>query len=54
MIPSYEKRGWQVVAQSMLIAQSDGKQAFNIPVMTLPVLKHDWPKGVIDLCGLPW
>lgn len=54
MIPSYEKRGWKVVAQSMLIEQPDGKQAFNIPVMMLPVLKTKWPRGEIDLCGLPW
>jgi len=54
MIPSYEKRGWKVVAHSMLIEQPDGKQAFSIPVMTLPVLKQDWPEGGIDLCGLPW
>ena len=54
MIPGYEKRGWQVVAQSMLIDQPDGKQAFRTPIMILPVLKQDWPEGEIDLCGLPW
>jgi predicted acetyltransferase len=41
MIPSYEKRGWKVVAQSMLIDQPDGKQAFNIPVMTLPICMQE-------------
>jgi predicted acetyltransferase len=54
MIPSYEKRGWKVVAQSIQIEQPDGRRAFSIPVMTLPVLKQDWPEGVIDVCGLPW
>jgi predicted acetyltransferase len=54
MIPSYEKRGWKVVAQSIQIEQPDGRRAFSIPVMTLPVLKQDWPQGVIDICGLPW
>jgi predicted acetyltransferase len=54
MIPSYEKRGWKVVAQSMLIEQPEGMQTFRIPVMALPVLKQDWPEGEIDLCGLPW
>jgi predicted acetyltransferase len=54
MIPSYEKRGWKVVAQSIQIQQPDGRRAFSIPVMTLPVLKQDWPEGVIDICGLPW
>jgi predicted acetyltransferase len=54
MIPSYEKRGWKVVAQSMLIEQPEGMQTFRIPVMALSVLKQDWPQGEINLCGLPW
>jgi predicted acetyltransferase len=54
MIPGYEKRGWRVVAKSMLIEQPDGKKTFDIPVMTLPVLKQEWPEGEIDLCGYPW
>ena len=54
MISGYEKRGWSVVAQSMLIDQPVGKKNFIIPVMALPVLKQDWPEGGIDLCGLPW
>jgi predicted acetyltransferase len=54
MIPSYEKRGWKVVAQSMQIEQPDGPQSFRIPVMTLPVIKQEWPQGEINLCGLPW
>jgi predicted GNAT family N-acyltransferase len=54
MIPSYEKRGWKVVSQSMRIEQPDGKQVFEIPVLILPVCKLEWPEGEIDLCGLPW
>ena len=54
MIPSYEKRGWQVVAQSIQIEQPDGIKVFSIPVMILPVCKKEWPEGGIDLCGLPW
>ena len=54
MIPSYEKRGWKEVSQSMRIEQPDGKQTFEIPVMILPVCKKEWPEGGIDLCGLPW
>jgi predicted acetyltransferase len=54
MIRGYEKRGWKVVAQSMLIDQPDGKQTFTIPVMVLPICKQEWPGGEIDLCGLPW
>lgn len=54
MIPGYEKKGWKVVSQSMQIEQPDGKRAFSIPVMVLPVVKQEWPDGVIDVCGLPW
>jgi predicted acetyltransferase len=54
MTPSYEKRGWKVAAHSMLMDQPDGKMALSYPVMILPVVKQDWPTGVIDLCGLPW
>jgi aminoglycoside 2'-N-acetyltransferase I len=53
-VPHYEKVGWRVVAKTMMIDQPDGKMAFNIPIMILPVLKQDWPDGTIDLCGLPW
>lgn len=54
MIRHYEKKGWRVVAQSMLMEQPSGKMALSYPVMILPVGKQDWPEGVIDLCGLPW
>jgi predicted acetyltransferase len=54
MVPGYEKRGWNVAAQSMWVDQPDGRTALNFPVMILPVCKKEWPKGDIDLCGLPW
>jgi predicted acetyltransferase len=54
VIPSYEKYGWKVIAQSMLIDQPDGRRAFSIPILILPVCKETWPEGAIDLCGLPW
>jgi predicted acetyltransferase len=54
MVPKYQKKGWRVVASSMLMEQPDGKMALSYPVMILPVEKQDWPEGVIDLCGLPW
>lgn len=53
-ISHYEKLGWRVVADSMMIDQPDGKTTFNISVMVLPVCKQDWEEGTIDLCGLPW
>jgi aminoglycoside 2'-N-acetyltransferase I len=54
MIPRYEKVGWSVIADSLLVDQPDGNTRLNYPVMVLPVLKQDWPEGTIDLCGLPW
>ena len=54
MVSIYEKKGWRVVAGSMLMDQPGGKMALSYPVMILPVCKQDWPSGVIDLCGLPW
>jgi predicted acetyltransferase len=54
VIPSYEKYGWKMIAQSMLIDQPDGRRAFSIPILVLPVCKETWPEGPIDLCGLPW
>ncbi len=54
MVPRYEKVGWRVIADQMLVDQPDGKITLNYPVMVLSVLKDDWPKGPIDLCGLPW
>jgi predicted acetyltransferase len=54
MISRYEKSGWRVVANSLMMEQPDGKTNLNYPVMVLPVCKMDWPEGPIDLCGLPW
>ena len=54
MIPRYNKSGWSVVAHSLSVDQPDGKVKMNYAVMVLPVLKQEWPKGEIDLCGLPW
>ena len=54
MISRYIQVGWKVVANSMMIEQPDGKVPLNYPIMVLPVCKRDWPKGPIDLCGLPW
>jgi predicted acetyltransferase len=54
MIPRYERVGWRMIADSLLIDQPDGRTTLNSPVMVLPVLKKDWPKGPIDLGGLPW
>ncbi len=53
--PIYEKLGWRMVADSLMMEQAEGKkEAFNYPVLVLPVLGQEWPAGPIDVCGLPW
>jgi predicted acetyltransferase len=54
MVPYYGKLGWQVAQGPMQFDQPKGKVTFTEPVMILPCNKHDWPPGVIDLCGPPW
>jgi predicted acetyltransferase len=54
MVSHYDKAGWIQVAASLLMEQPAGRATLNYPVMVLPVRKKDWPKGPIDLCGLPW
>ena len=54
MVSHYIKVGWKEVAHSLIIDQPPGRTTLNYPVMVLPVCKQDWPKGSIDLCGLPW
>ena len=54
MIPYYAKFGWKLLERTMLIDQPQGKVTYTDPIMILPVCKEEWPKGEIDLCGLPW
>ena len=56
MTPYYSKLGWQVVEGPMMFDQARGKVTFGdqTKIMILPWDKHDWPQGVIDLCGPPW
>jgi aminoglycoside 2'-N-acetyltransferase I len=50
----YSKAGWREVAHLLQIDQPSGKTTLDYPVMVLPVCEQTWPKGSIDLCGLPW
>ena len=54
MVGRYAKTGWRQVAGAMMIEQPEGRRAFSIPILILPVMKMDWPQGMIDLQGLPW
>jgi len=52
----YGKLGWQPVEGPLTFDQPKGKITFDdsTKIMILPCNKHDWPQGVIDLCGPPW
>ena len=53
----YAKLGWQEVEDPMVFEQSTGQKSFDkhIKTMVLPCCAtYDWPKGKIDLCGLPF
>ena len=54
LVPRYKKLGWTRVADYLAIDQPGGKKRLDYPVLILPVSKENWPKGEIDLCGLPW
>lgn len=54
LVEYYEKMGWKIVADHLVMDQPDGKRTLNYPVLVLPVVKTDWPVGEINLCGLPW
>lgn len=54
-VPFYGSLGWQVVEDPMYLDQpDDSKHLFDAVVMILTLAGKPWPKGVIDLCGLPW
>ena len=56
MMPYYGRLGWQPVKGPLTFDQPKGKVTFDdsTKIMVLPCNKHDWPPGVIDLCGPPW
>ena len=56
MMPYYGRLGWQPVEGPLMFDQPRGKITFDdsTKIMVLPCNKHDWPPGLIDLCGPPW
>ncbi len=69
LTPFYEKLGWQAVAGPLIFDQpasfrpgldqvisgeATHKATLEGAIMVLPCRDHDWPAGLIDLCGLPW
>lgn len=50
----YSGFGWQVVTDPMVFDQPDGEQTWSAITMVLPCRQSVFPRGTIDLCGLPW
>jgi GNAT superfamily N-acetyltransferase len=54
VVSFYQALGWQVVKAPVLFDQPGGKAIAPMMAMVLPCRGQEWPRGVIDLCGLPW
>jgi GNAT superfamily N-acetyltransferase len=54
VVPFYERLGWRVVEAPLVYDQPSGKLTSDQVTMILPCGESEWPKGPIDLCGLPW
>ena len=69
MAPFYQKLSWQVVAGPLIFDQQTAfqpgldqvisgepthKVTLEGAILVLPCREHNWPAGLIDLCGLPW
>jgi GNAT superfamily N-acetyltransferase len=52
--PFYAKLGWRIVEGPTTFDQPSGKMVFPRLTMILECGEKQWPKGPIDLCGLPW
>ncbi len=50
----YAKLGWKSVEGPTVFEQPSGKVVFPRLTMVLQTGNTPWPKGTIDLCGLPW
>ena len=55
MVPLYRRLWWEIADAPLVFEQSSGKTSFPEAVaMVLPCSGKEFPRGVIDLCGLPW
>ena len=52
--PFYAKLGWKIIDGPTTFDQPSGKAIFPKLTMILECGEKQWPKGPIDLCGLPW
>lgn len=52
--PFYTKLGWKITNETTTFDQPSGKTVFPRLTMILEGGGVTWPKGPVDLCGLPW
>ncbi|MCS7011883.1 MAG: GNAT family N-acetyltransferase [Anaerolineales bacterium] len=54
LVPFYEKFGWQVVAERVLVEQPGRSRYLEDKIIAFSTRGLPWPPGEIDLRGLPW
>lgn len=54
MRPYYERLGWQIAEETVMIEQPSGKIASPMQAMVLLFGTNVWPHGTIELNSLPW
>ncbi len=54
LAPFYERQGWRLVEDEVVIEQPSGDVVWPYHVMVLPCGGREWPGGRIEVGGLPW
>jgi GNAT superfamily N-acetyltransferase len=54
MVAYYQRLGWQLAVQDVIIDQPGGRIPSPLEVMILPFTEGTWPDGVVELGSLLW
>lgn len=54
LIPFYERLGWRLIREEVLVEQPGGVTASPMNVMVLSCGEREWPEGPVSLNSLPW
>ncbi len=54
MASFYEQFGWKIIDGPTIFDQPSGKTVSTRLTMVIELGEKPWPKGPVDLCGLPW
>jgi aminoglycoside 2'-N-acetyltransferase I len=54
LVPFYQNLGWVAVQGPLLFDQRGRQTSWSDATMVRSCRGIPWPKGTIDLCGLPW